>query len=100
MTDRARFDRERLAFAQLLAKLSIHHKDRLLFFDETTYNSFTCLKRSWSTLKDPNMHARAKKRFNVTVFGTIGLPLGERNRFHFVKLGTSTEREQFLAYIR
>ena len=67
--------------------------------DETTFNSFTVLKRSWSTKADPNLHARAKKRFNTTVYGTIGLPLGARNRYHFVKLGTTTNRTEFLEYI-
>ena len=100
MSDRTKLDEERSQFALLLARLSLNNWDKVLWFDETTYNSFTCLKRSWSTRKDPNLHPRAKRRWNTTVYGTIGLPLGERNKYHYVKLGTSTERVQFLQYCK
>ena len=52
-------DRDRFHFAQLMARLLIHHSERVLYLDETTFNSFTVLKRSWSTKEDPNMHAGA-----------------------------------------
>ena len=58
-----------------MARLLVHHSDRVLYVDETTFNSFTVLKRSWSTKEDPNMHAGAQKRFSTTIFGAIGQPL-------------------------
>ena len=59
MRRRVSLDRDRFHFAQLMARLLIHHSERVLYLDETTFNSFTVLKRSWSTKEDPNMHAGA-----------------------------------------
>ena len=76
MTDREQLQAERCRFATMLANLIRVREDRVICFDETTFNSYSVRERSWSKRGEPNNHARASKYISRTVYGAIGLPLG------------------------
>ena len=72
-------------------KLEMKNENIIIYMDETTFNSFTIKKKSWSTREHINLHHIDNKWFTVTVYGAIGSCLTEP----VYMFGPSTNMEKY-----
>ena len=88
---------KRIDFAKFLANALCASKDfGVIFQDETTFNSFTIKKCSWSSRQDePLLHHRNDSRISTTVFGAIG----NKMKAPCFKFGRSTNKIEFMEYL-
>lgn len=80
----------RVEFAKMMGNL-IQRATPIIYMDETTFNSFTIKKKSWSTREHINLHHIDNKWFTVTVYGAIGSCLTEP----VYMFGQSTNMEKY-----
>mgnify|MGYP001028111991 FL=1 len=84
------FKEQRLQFAAKLTQM-IYEKRSIVYFDESSFNSWMRPSHTWSTREDPVKLVLNENRFaGVTVYGAISPFL---NRFVYM-LGNSTTKEQ------